>query len=121
VARYVYEPDAAVLAAGLAGVLALEWELEALSPGIAYYTSDRPIHDPALAGFEVLETAPFDRKRLKAMLRKRSVGRVEIKKRGVDVDLERLQRELTTRADGFLTVLLAPQAGRVIAILARRF
>lgn len=118
--RCVYEPDAAVLAAGLAGALANEHGLEALSPGIGYYTANRKLHDPALAGFEVLEVAPFDRKRLKALLRERGIERVEIKKRGVDVDIERLQRELAGRGEHSISLLLAPRHGKVLAILARR-
>jgi hypothetical protein len=120
VRRFVYEPDAAVIAAGLVGAIAEEHRCEAIAPNIAYLTADQPLHDPALAGFEVLETLPLDRKRLKATLRERGVGRLEIKKRGVEVNLDQLRRELQTPGENAATLLLAPLAGRATAILARR-
>jgi hypothetical protein len=120
VRRFVYEPDAAILAAGLAGALALQHHCQALDARVAYLTADQALHDPALAGFEVLETLPFDRKRLKALLRERRIGRVEIKKRGIDANIEQLRRELQTAGDHAATVLLTPLNGQSVAILAKR-
>lgn len=118
VGEYVYEPDAGVLAAGLAGELAAEHAAHALGPEIAYFSSDHPVDDPAWVAFRVVEVAPFDRKRLKAMLRQRRIGRLEVKKRGVDVDVERLRRELRVPGDEAATLLIAPIAGQVTVILA---
>ena len=79
--RYVFEPDAAVLAAGLEGTLAAEWSLAAIAPSVAYWTGDKPVADPAVACFEVEESLPFRVKTLKPLLRARGVGRLEIKQR----------------------------------------
>jgi hypothetical protein len=118
--RFVYEPDAAVLAAGLSGALAAMHGIAALGSETGYLTGDAAIRDPALAAFELLEFAPFDRKRLKTMLRGRNIGRPEIKKRGFDLDLERLQRELRGAGGEPGVILLTPIAGKVLVILARR-
>jgi predicted RNA methylase len=118
--RYLYEPDAAVLAAGLSGALAAEHALEAIAPGIAYLTSDRAVVDSALAAFEVIETLPFDERRLKRLLRERGIGRLEIKKRGVDEDPQQLRRRLDLRGDAAAVLLLSPLGSNVVAILARR-
>jgi hypothetical protein len=120
VGRYVYEPDAAVLAAGLAGELAAEHELTALGSEVGYLTGDREICDFALAVFEVVETAPFDRKRLKAMLRARGVGRPEVKTRGIQIDVHHLQREVRGNGDEPGVILITPIAEKVTAIVARR-
>jgi SAM-dependent methyltransferase len=118
--RFFHEPDAAILAAGLADAWAEHHGLEAVSAAVAYYTSDRFAIDPATASFEVLEVAPLDRKRWKALLRERRMGRLEIKKRGVEIGPERLRNEFRVPGEEAGTLLIAPQAGRVIAILARR-
>jgi hypothetical protein len=120
VRRFIFEPDAAVLAAGLAGEFAAEHGLTALGSDAGYLTGDRKIRDPALADFEVVEVAPFDRKRLKAMLRARGIGGLEIKTRGIQADIERLQRELRGATDEPGVLLLCPIGGKATAILARR-
>lgn len=120
IGRYVYEPDAAVLAADLVAELAAEHGLSTVHPGSAYLTGDEPRRDAALARFEVLETLPFDRKRLRGALAGRNVGRLEIKKRGLDVDVEQLRRELKLRGDREACLILARRGARVTAIVARR-
>jgi THUMP domain-like len=120
IGRYVFEPDAAVLAAKLEGILAAEQGLSAIAPGIAYLTSDSPLDDAALAGFEVLEILPLRTKMLKTWLAERGFGRLEVKKRGVDIDPERLRRELQVAGDAATTLLVTRAAGRVIVIAARR-
>ena len=120
VGRYVYEPDAAVLAAKLTAALAVEHELMALSPEIAYLTGDKVAADSALAAFEVREVLPFDMKRLKAELRTRGIGRLEVKKRGVDCDPARICRELRNDGEAAGTLIVSPLAGSMVAILAHR-
>lgn len=118
--RFLYEPDPAVLAAGLGGALAAQQGLAAIAPNVAYFTADHPVHDPLLAAFEVQDVLPLDRKRMKAWLRERGMGRVEIKKRGVEIDVPRLREELRVAGEHTATLLIAPLASGVTAIVARR-
>jgi hypothetical protein len=120
IGRYVFEPDAAVLAAKLEGTIAAECDLSAIVPGIAYLTGDGALDDAALARFEVLELLPLRTKTLKTWLAERGVGRLEVKKRGVDIDPERIRRELQVAGDAAATLLVTRAAGRVIVIAARR-
>jgi hypothetical protein len=120
IGRYLFEPDAAVLAAKLDGALAGEHALAAIARGIAYWTLDKPIFDPALACFEVQEVLPFRAKQVKALLRARDIGQLEIKKRGVDHDPATVRRQLDLRGSQSATLILAPVENRVTAILARR-
>ncbi len=118
--RYVFDPDAAVLAAGLLGVLAAEHGLAPFSATAAYLTGDRPLEDPMLACFEVLEAMPLDGKRLARHLRDRNIGRLEIKKRGVSHDPETLRRRLALRGELPAVLILASIGRSATAILARR-
>lgn len=120
IGRYLFEPDAAVLAADLEAALAAEHALAGISTGIAYWTGDAPIVDPALACFEVLEVLPFRLKPVASLLRARNIGQLEIKKRGVALDPAELRRQLRLKGDEAATLLLAPIAKRVTAVLARR-
>jgi hypothetical protein len=118
--RYVYEPHAAVLAAGLSGTLANRHGLTSVSPDGGYLTGDRLIHDQAVAAFELTDVFPFDVKRLKAALRERRVGWLEVKKRAVVVDIPTLQRQLRVPGEEHRVLLLTRFRGRAVAMLAKR-
>jgi hypothetical protein len=119
--RYLYEPHATILAANVSATLCrLYGRLAAVSEGIGYLTGDQRLNDPAMAGFEVQEVLPFDRKQLRGWCRQHNVGRLEIKKRGVDIDPERVRSEIIAAGDNEATLILAPIAGQVKAIVAKR-
>jgi SAM-dependent methyltransferase len=120
IGRYVFEPDAAVLAANLTGALAAELHLESIAPGAVYLTGDQAIRDAAAAGFEVLDVVPFDVKRLKKILRAGGFGRLEVKKRGVEHDPAAVAKQLKVPGDHAATLLIARLGKPVVAILARR-
>ncbi len=117
---YLYEPDAALLAAGLTATVAAEHQLAAITPGVGYLTGDRVLADAALAGFAVREVLPLDQRRLRALLRERNIGRLEIKKRGVDTDIEKLRQELRLSGEHAATLILLPRAGHATVVLADR-
>jgi THUMP domain-like len=121
IGAYLYEPDGAVIRAGLVQQVA------ALLPGgrridehLAYLSADAAVSTPLATGFEVMEVLPFSVDRLRAALQEREVGIVEIKKRGVDVDPAQLRRQLKPRGPNSITVLLARVGDRHLAILAQR-
>jgi len=118
--RYLFEPHAAVLAAKLTNAISREHRLAAVSPGVAYFTGDRAIDDLLLDVFEIHDVLPFDRKRLKSYCRERSIGRLEIKKRGVEIEPETLRKQIVQRGDASATLIVAPIAGQVKAIIAQR-
>ena len=120
IGRYVLEPDAAVLAARLSGELATRHDLGLIAPGIAYLTADHPVDDPALAVFEVSDVLPFNVKRLKALLRERGIGRLEVKKRGVSHDPREIRKVLRVPGDQQATLIVTRVGGAVTAILTQR-
>ena len=120
IGRYIFEPDPAVLAAGLSGALAQKHQLAKIAPGVAYLTGDQPADEALLSCFEVIEVLPFDLRRLKSLLRDHRIGRVEVKKRGGDLDPAEIARKLRGTGDETATLLLANIGSRVTAILARR-
>ncbi|HVT29867.1 MAG TPA: class I SAM-dependent methyltransferase [Lacipirellulaceae bacterium] len=118
--RYVFDVDPAVLAAKLKGSLAAEHQLSALGDGPTYLTGPHALDDAALACFEVDDVAPLHPTMLAKYLSARGIGRLEIKKRGIDIDPEELRRQLKLRGDNGATLLVTQVAGRARAILAHR-
>ncbi len=120
IGRYLYEPDAAVLAAEIVAALGHELGLAAVSHQSVYLTGDKHVDDLSVAGFEVLDVLSFRKKRVKQWLQQRRCGRLEVKKRGVRLDANQLQRELAVEGDEEATLLVTQSGKRVIAILAKR-
>lgn len=118
--RYVFEPDAAVLAADLGGALAEHHGLAALHWDVPYFTSDATVDDLLMASFEVADVLPFDRKRLRRLFRERGVGRLEIKTRGVKESPEQIRRDLRLQGSEEAVLFLARLGRRVTAMVARR-
>lgn len=119
VATYLYEPDGAVIRAGLVAAVAAGVGGTLLDPHIAYVTSVAAYRTPFARGYEVLERLPYREKQLRAALQERGIGRLTIKKRGVDVTPEQLRPRLALHGDEEATVVLTRVAGVGTALLVR--
>ena len=117
--RYLYEPDASIIRSHLVGNLAISLELNIFSNEIAYLSSDEEVHSPWLKGYEVLENLVFDRKKLKAYLREKNIGVLEIKKRGADITPEQLRRELDPKGTESATLIVTRVDGAHRVLIVR--
>jgi hypothetical protein len=103
---YLYEPDNSIVRSHLIGELADQIDARLFAPEIAYLTNDLQIESPWLKGYRVLDNLVFDRKKLKAYLRERNIGTLEIKKRGSDIVPEELRKELSPKGEGAATLIV---------------
>ncbi|HEX7740182.1 MAG TPA: methyltransferase domain-containing protein [Marmoricola sp.] len=108
---FLYEPDGAVIRAGLVGAVASGVGGTLLDPKIAYVTSAQPFLTPFARAYRVVEELPFREKQLKAALRERGIGRLTIKKRGVDVVPEQLRQRLALDGDDEATIVMTRAGG----------
>lgn len=93
VGQYVFDPDGAIVRAGLVRHVAQRHGWWQLDPRIAYLTGDSlPSEDVGVRAFRVDEQVPV--KKLKAALQARGARSVEILVRGVDVDPDALRKKL---------------------------
>jgi hypothetical protein len=126
VGAYLYEPDGAVIRAGLVAHAADELGGRLLDRTIAYVTTDQPAAPPppgsapVATGYRVLDVMPFNLKRLKAYLRERGVGRLTIKKRGTAVTPEQLRSQLAPKGDAEATLVLTRVAGAQHVLVVER-
>lgn len=118
--RFVFDPDASVLAADLLGAFAAAHNLSTLGPGGAYLTGDAAINVPLATRLAVRDSMPLRPALLAKYLGERRIGTVEIKKRGVAIDPETLRRQLKLRGDGQATLVLTRIGRRELAIVAER-
>jgi len=117
VSRFLYEPDGAVIRAGLVTAVAAGVDGGLIDEHIAYVASEHAFITPFARAYEVVESLPYKEKALRAALRERNIGRLTIKKRGVNVVPEELRRRLALRGDNEATVVLTRAAGRGTALL----
>ena len=106
VSEFIYEPDNSIIRSHLIGQLAEQIGAHLISAEIAYLATDREISSPWLKGYRVIDNLPFDRKKLKAYLREREIGTLEIKKRGADITPEQLRKELAPKGKGAATLIV---------------
>ncbi len=121
VADFLYEPDGAVIRAGLVTAVAAGVGGHLLDEHIAYVTSADSFRTPFARGYRVLEEVPFREKPLRAALRERRIGRLTIKKRGVSVVPDELRKRLALRGDEESTLVLTRVGGKGTALLVEPF
>lgn len=90
----LWEPDPAVIRAGLVAELCQQHSGRMLDEHIAYFCNDDDKPTPLARGYRVLEVLDFSTKNLKRWCAQQQVTSVEIKKRGVDVVPEQLRQQI---------------------------
>lgn len=108
---YLYEPDGAVIRAGLVQAVAAGVRGSLIDPHIAYVTSPDAFRTPFAKTYVVEDELPYRTKALRAALRERGIGRLTIKKRGVAVVPEILRRELALKGDNEGTIVMTRADG----------
>lgn len=111
IGAYLYEPDGAVIRAGLVTAVAAGVDGGLIDAQIAYVTSDSSFRTPFARGYRVIEELPYREKLLKAALRERGIGRLTIKKRGVEIVPETLRQRLHLSGPEEGTIVLSRVRG----------
>uniref|UniRef100_UPI00188F97CC THUMP-like domain-containing protein n=1 Tax=Micromonospora sp. S-DT3-3-22 TaxID=2755359 RepID=UPI00188F97CC len=119
VRRYLYDPDPAVVRAHLVAELADTLDATLADPSIAYLYADTPRPTPFGRCLEIVDVLPFSLKRLRALLRERRVGRVEILKRGSALSPEQLRRDLRLAGENPASLVLTRVAGAPTVLIGR--
>ena len=91
-------PSPAVTRAGLVEELARELGAWKIDERIAFLSSGTPLRTPFGRGLRVIDSGPWNQKRLPAKLRELDIGAVDIRRRGLAGDVDRLLRGLRLAA-----------------------
>jgi hypothetical protein len=114
---YLYEPDPAVIRAGLVADLGATLNAAQLDPDIAYLTGDDLVATPFARVWKIEDWFPFGVKPLRSYLRERGVGRVVVKKRGSPIQPEELLRKLKLSGEVERIVFLTHLQGRPVVVV----
>ena len=116
--RFIHEPDNAVVRAGLVADSVPDGWL--LAPGVAYVSSDSPIGGPFVTSYRVIDVLDHDVATLRRWVKQHRIGRLEIKRRAIDVDPAVLRKQLKPRGEGAATLLLARTVAGARAFVVER-
>ncbi|XVV13532.1 THUMP-like domain-containing protein [Actinoplanes sp. CA-131856] len=119
VGAFLYDPDGAVVRSHLVAELAAGIGGRLGDPEIAYLYTDEAVDTPFARRLEVTDVMAFSLKRLRALLRERGVGRIEIRKRGSALEPEQLRKDLRLSGPNAASLVLTRVAGAPTALLCR--
>ncbi|NTU83422.1 MAG: SAM-dependent methyltransferase [Chloroflexales bacterium] len=114
---FLYEPDPAVIRAGLVTDLGGQIGAAQIDHQIAYLTAELRTATPFARAWPVLTWLPFSLKALRARLRGLGAGAVTVKKRGSPLDTDALARQLSGDGERPLVVVLTQVVGRPTALI----
>jgi hypothetical protein len=97
--QYFYEPDPAVIRAGMVQALMVRLGAAQVDQEIAYLTADKKNLSPFARVWKIEDWFPFQLKKLRAYLRERNIGLVTVKKRGSPILPEDLIQALHLSKD----------------------
>ncbi len=119
---FVGDTDRTVRAAGVQAVLAHENAASMIgnTHGYLITNASSPPPSPWIEWFAIETVMPLDRKRLRAHLRERRIGILELKSRNIEIDLEALRKELKLEGDQTATLLITRCGLRTLALLVHR-
>ncbi|MBG0563292.1 class I SAM-dependent methyltransferase [Actinoplanes aureus] len=117
VGAWIYDPDPAVVRSHLVAEFAATIGGRLADPAIAYVYTDDPVDTPYARRLGVTDVLPFSLKRLRALLRERGVGRLEIRKRGSALVPDQLRKDLKLSGPNGAGLVLTRVDGAPLALL----
>jgi SAM-dependent methyltransferase len=103
---FLLDPNPAVTRAGLVEDLAHAAGAWKIDDKIAFLSADAPVRTPFARTLRVIDSAPWDQRRLPARLRALDIGAADIRRRGLAGDVGRLHRQLRLSGSRRATVVM---------------
>jgi hypothetical protein len=119
-ARYVFDPDPAIVRSGLLEVAAVSLGLERLDADEEYLTGETAVTSDFVQPFVVVAELPNNQRQIRRYFREADFGQVEVKSRHVPVDADALRRKLPLDGQGRGVLIFARIGGRTRALVCRR-
>jgi hypothetical protein len=117
---YLFDPDPALVRAGLVDVLAEQLQLRRLDDAEEYLTGDSPVESPFLQTFQILDNLANNPKQYRRSVRAHSFGQVEVKCRHIPIHAEAVRRRLPLGGNQPGVLIFARQTGRARAFVCQR-
>jgi hypothetical protein len=117
---FLYDPDPAVVRAGLVDVLAEKLNLRRLDEAEEYLTSEELVHSPFVRALAVDAQLPNNEREIRRYFRAADIGQVEIKCRHIPIQADALRRRLPLEGRQAAVLVFARISGKARAVICRR-
>ena len=117
---FLYDPDPAVVRAGLVDVLAERLNLRRLDEAEEYLTSDQLVESPFLRAMVVDAQLPNNEREIRRHFRGAGIGQVEIKCRHIPIQADAVRRRLPLEGRRAAVLVFARISGKARAVICRR-
>ncbi|HTI52020.1 MAG TPA: class I SAM-dependent methyltransferase, partial [Planctomycetaceae bacterium] len=117
---FVFDPDPAVVRAGLVDAAAQELGLSRLDREEEYLTGPEIVTSPFVQTFELLADLPNNLNEIRSYFRMSQAGQVEIKCRRIPIEADAIRRRLPLPGDQPLVLIFARVEGKARALVCRR-
>jgi SAM-dependent methyltransferase len=117
--EFLYDPNPAVTRAGLVRELAVMIGAWQIDEQIAFLSADVATATPYARLLRVIDSGPWDQKRLPARLRALDIGAVDIRRRGLAGDVGQLHRQLKLSGSRRATLVMTRVADRPWALVCQ--
>ncbi len=117
---FLYDPDPAVVRAGLLDHAAVELGLARLDEAEEYLTGPDYVQSPFVSAFEVLADLSNHDKEIRRYFRDNDFGQLEIKCRHIPIDATAVRRKLRLEGSEPGVLVFARVAGKARALVCRR-
>jgi hypothetical protein len=117
---WIYDPDAALVRAGLVNLLCERAGLTRLDDAGEYLTSENLVESPFVQPFEVIAELPNNDREIRRFFRESVFGQVEIKCRHIPVQAEAVRRKLPLPGHEPGVLMFARIGGKARAVVCRR-
>lgn len=118
--RYIYDPDPAIVRAGLVDAAAARLHLNRLDDAEEYLTGPELALSGFVQGFEILDELPNDLSEIRKYFRNTEFGEVEIKCRHIPIDASAVRRRLSLNGRNRAVLIFARLGGKSRALVCRR-
>ncbi len=117
---WLFDPDPAVVRAGLVDVFCERAGLRRLDREEEYLTADSRVTTPFAQAFEVVAELSNNDREIRNWFRQADCGQVEIKCRRIPVTPEKVRKQLPLNGSSALVLIFARIGGRSRAVVCRR-
>lgn len=104
--EYLCDPSPAVTRAGLVAELAHSLGAWKIDERIAFLSAGMPLRTPFGRGLRVIDSGPWNQRRLPAKLRELDIGVADIRRRGLAGDVDQLRQRLKLAGSRRATVVM---------------
>lgn len=118
--RYIYDPHPCLVAARLVNAFGRRNKLSRLTHDTVYLTGDQMIHRSLAQCFKLLDSCVLDESLIKKLLDKHDVGQLELKKRGVSLDVMKRFSKIKCMGAKRATLIMAPTLDGFRGMLCER-